>query len=49
MFRLTIEKTKEILELKETPHVRLTLEALHLCVNEAIVYKRPIDRLLMLG
>ena len=49
MFRLTIEKAKEILELKETPRVRLTLEALHLCVNEAIVYKRPIDRLLMLG
>lgn len=48
-FRLTTEKAKEILELKETPCVCLTLEALHLRVNEAVVYKRPVDRLLMSG
>lgn len=47
MFRLPKKKAKEILELKEMPHIRLTLEALHLRVNDTIIYKRSIDRILL--
>jgi hypothetical protein len=47
MFRLHTKKAKEILELKEIPRVHLTLEALHLRVNDTIIYERSIDRILL--
>jgi hypothetical protein len=47
MFRFHTKKAKEILELKEIPRVHLTLEALHLRVNDTIIYERSIDRILL--
>ena len=46
-FRLSTAKAKEILVLKEIPRLRLTLEAVQLCVQKTVVYERSIERLLM--
>ena len=46
-FRLSTAKSKEILVLKEIPRLRLTLEAVQLCVQKTFVYERSIERLLM--
>jgi hypothetical protein len=45
-FRISIKETKRILEFEKFPTIHFTLEEIRLYIDNDIVYRKPIERLL---